>query len=74
MDLASYLGISLESIIKEKEDTSIPVKEVDQAPTKSQLARHQPSIIKEEFEKEDDGDESVGKYNRRMNPYNTSRK
>jgi len=35
MDLASYLGISLESIIKEKEDTSIPVKEVDQAPTKS---------------------------------------
>ena len=66
VDLASYLGISLKPLLDENKDDSKEVanitsrdKESKMPMSLSQLERHQPSVIKEEVEPENDGEDST---------------
>ena len=59
MDLASYLGISLQPLLEEKNNEFSKDNDGKQPVSISQLERHQPSVIKEEIEPENDGEDSV---------------
>ena len=66
VDLASYLGISLKPLLDENKEKDREVtkqssrdKESKMPMSLSQLERHQPSVIKEEVEPENDGEDST---------------
>ena len=66
VDLASYLGISLKPLLDENKEGGREVtkqtsrdKESKMPMSLSQLERHQPSVIKEEVEPENDGEDST---------------